>query len=164
MALIIETGAIVADANSFVTLEEIREYAEARGRTLPVDDEDLEPFAHRAMDYIKSRRGDFDGTRVSDTQPLPFPRTGMYIDNVLIADDFMPLELIELQCALTVELANGLDLFPVQTGQAVKRKKTGPLEKEFFGPSLIVSVPILDALIEPLLGSGGRFALRVRRV
>ena len=81
MALIIEDGIIIEDgtnvegANSFVTVEECRAFAEARGLTLPVDDSDVEILLIKAVDYLNSIENRFQGHRYfySDGQNLCFP-------------------------------------------------------------------------------------------
>lgn len=180
MALIIEDGTNVSTANSFVTVDEIRAYAEARGRSLPEDDTELEQLSFRAIDYIISRRNEYQGVITYPAnpdalppvvqQPLPFPRTGMIIDGVTIPSNVIPIDVKNLQNSLIIEGATGTEYWTTtESGQAVKFKKTGPLEKEFFGPSSTgvngyTSMPGIDAIIGPLLKYYGGFPLRVRRI
>lgn len=179
--LVVEDGSNVADANTFVTFEEIQAYAEARGRSLPMTspEEPAEPeideaavniLAIKAMDYIVSRRLEYQGeitytgeAEGETKQLLPFPRTGLYIDGVEVADDEIPIEVKNLQCELVCLAAANIDFFPATNDRALRRSKTGPLEKEWFAPGLRPVMLAVDAMIAPLLGAGA-FALRTRRV
>lgn len=164
MALVIEDGTGIANATSLLTFAEMRTFAEAHGFTVPDDDDALEIHSNNAILYMKSRRSEYDGERLVDDQALPFPRTGQVIDNVLIPDGVIPQEAKDFQAGIIAVLASGIDLFPTTSERALKRKKTGPLESEWFDSDTSPSVPILDALIEPLLGGSGGFALTVRRI
>jgi hypothetical protein len=164
MALVIEDGTGVANATSFATLAEMRAYGLARGVALPTDDAELEVLAVKAVDYIKSRRADFGGNRLTDTQALPFPRTNQSVNDVIVADGEIPQEVIDLQCGIVLELNNGVDFFPASNERLLKRSKTGPIEKEWFDRDITPNVSSVEALIAPLLSDTGGFSLTVRRV
>jgi hypothetical protein len=164
MALLIETGANVPGANSFVTLDEIKAYALARGLILPDDDEVLEQKAILAMDYIKSVEFDFGGERTYTDQPLPFPRIGLYIYDVLFSDVAIPQQAKDAQCQIVWEIStNGVQLFPTSQGAQIKRKRVGPLETEWFEPGGSPMLRSLDAIWWPIM-LRHRFTLRTQRV
>jgi hypothetical protein len=163
VTLLVEDGTNVAGANSFVTLDEIKAYATARNRVIPDDDELLAQYAIRAMDYIVSFRNDFNGERTYDDQPLPFPRSNLYIDRVLFDQTKIPVEIKNVQCQLVIEIAAGVELFPTTQGQNVKRKRVGPLETEWFDPGGFVMVRSVEMLLGPLLARD-KFTLRTQRV
>lgn len=133
MALVIEDGSIVANANSFVTVAEIRAYALARGITVSATDSEVEPHAIKAMDYIevKEAEGRLAGSRVSAEQTLPYPRTGVYIYGVLVPDTVIPNAAKRAQLQLSLDSSQGVNLMPTITSAAVKREKVGPLETEY---------------------------------
>lgn len=87
MPLIIETGAIVPNANSYVTLEEANaymEYSATRVLWAAMTDPDKEAAivqATRAMDATVTWKGD----KVRWDQPRQWPRTGVQIDTGGIA-------------------------------------------------------------------------------
>lgn len=153
MALIKEDGSHVSGANSYSELAEIRAYAEARGRTLPIDDETVEAYAIRAMDYLESFRDRYKGSKAIDGQGLQWPRTDVVIDNVAFAEDAIPIELQNAHSQLTIDVASGVELFPVRTSlQNVRRKKVGPLETEWFeGGGVSPILTALSAYLKPLL-------------
>ena len=168
MALVIEDGSIVANANSFVTVAEIRAYALARGITVSATDSEVEPFAIKAMDFIESKEGQFQGSRVSAAQTLPFPRTGVYIYGNLVPDTVIPNAAKRAQLQLALDSSQGVDLMPTVSGAAVKREKVGPLETEYevSATSGYNGQPDLQAAnswLDLLYGTGG-FTLRTVRV
>lgn len=166
--LVVEDGSIVLNANSYNPTVDIKSYASLRGRTLPDDDALIEAYAIRAMDYIESFAEQFKGVRtVGLDQPLEWPRSGAIIDDVEIDDDYMPLQLLRAQNQLVIEQAAGVVLQPTLTlvGR-VKRKKTGPLETEWFDSvqsGFQPIIPAVDAFLSPLLNLSS-FGLRTLRV
>lgn len=153
--LIPEDGTNVADANSFNTLTEIKAYATLRRRTLPDDDELIEGYAIRAMDYLSSFEDQYKGDRTYDDQTLSFPRSDLVIRNTDFPEDEMPAEIKNAQCQLVIEMAAGVILQPtfVLEGR-IKRKKVGPLDTEWFDGMQSGNepmIPAVDALLSPLL-------------
>lgn len=133
MALVIETGAIVAGATSFVTRSEIVAYAAARGVTLP-DESTTDVHAIAAMDYLRTQC--FRGELVDLAQPLMFPRKGLIDgDTVDGYEHTIPAAIKQAQLQLALDSANGVVLVASRNPAAeLKRVKVGPLEREFFAP------------------------------
>lgn len=159
MALIVETGAIVANANSFNTLSELRAYALARGVTLSADDATVEAQSFKAMDYIAAQESRMNGNRVSIDQELCYPRECVTINGFEVASDAVPKTLKSAQCQLVIDVHNGIDLMPSAQGAVVKREKVGPLETEYaVSGGMTGRAPELtaaDNLLAPLYGAGG---------
>jgi hypothetical protein len=154
MALIIEDGNIVSNANSYVTLAEARAFALARGVTLSAVDATLEPFVIKAMDFLESLRSEYQGTKISKDQRLQWPRTGVVCDGFDIADDEIPTVLKDAQCQLIVDGSSGSDLLPNSDGREVIREKIDVLETEY-APSSSGGTPSPTftkalALLQPL--------------
>jgi len=78
MALVIEDGSIVSGANSYVTLDEYRAWANLRGITASDSDAVLERYVLRAMDYFEQLL--FIGNKANENQLLQWPRTEALID------------------------------------------------------------------------------------
>lgn len=157
MALVIEDGSLVAGANSFVTVAEVRAFAGARTSTLPVADADVEASCIRAMDYINAFRDKFKGSKVAATQALQWPRSGAYVDGFEVAETEIPQVLKSAQCQLAVDAA-ALDLQPSGDGREVIREKVDVLETEYrpgAGGNPQPALTKARALLEPLLRSGG---------
>ena len=76
MALVVETGAGLADADSFISLIGARAFAARYGITLPVDDTAAEVNLRQGCQYVVLQEKCFNGSRLTSTQALPWPRTG----------------------------------------------------------------------------------------
>lgn len=163
MALIVETGAIVDNANSYVDLAYARAYATARGLTLSAVDATLEAQLITAMDYLESLRSQYQGAKIGGLQ---WPRYGVFIDGVELASNTIPRELKDAQCRLAFEVSNGVDLMPTTSGKFAKREKVGELEVEYsegLSTSQQPSFTVVDNLLAPLLKQGS-FRLTTLRV
>jgi hypothetical protein len=169
MALVVEDGTLVTpNANSYVTLDEIRAYALARNITLSDDDEVVSGQGVQATDYLETFRAQYKGDLVVPTQPLAWPRVGAIINDVAFPSDDIPVELMKAQCQLVCEQARGVVLQPtfVYEGR-IKRKKIDRLETEWFDGAQTgnqPSMPMVDALLTELLNSSSAFALHTVRV
>ena len=168
MTIIVENGSNVANANSYITVATLRDYATARGVTLPADPA-CEPLLIKAVDYINSFRGRYQGTKTYSDQTMLFPRNGMTIDGETFPKDAIPQELKDAQAQAAIYAAT-TDLNPITTGaQVVKREKIGPIDTEY-SETLAVkfldsgpSFPLVDVLLEPLFGSQGGFFITTVR-
>jgi len=97
MALIIEDGSQVVNANSYVTDAEYTTYATLKGLTVGATAEIRELELLRAMDYLQGFESSMQGTRASSTQGVSFPRYNVVLYSYLLASDFIPKELKESQ-------------------------------------------------------------------
>lgn len=167
MAIVVEDGSgSNPAAYAFVTQNEVIAYALARGIELEAGAE-LDVQIVKSTDFIVSKETDFAGSRTNDTQPLPFPRTDLAIYDVDVPVDAIPLQVKNLQCGLVMAMVAGFDFFPATSEAGLRRKKTGPLEKEWFAPGggvSSISHPTVDALLAPLLSDQSGWPLRVVRV
>lgn len=170
MAIIVEDGSGKIDANSYVTVTEAREYAIARGVTLP-DDDKVEAYLTIAMDYLETLK--YRGRRSYPDHPqaLSWPRANVQVDCTYLPSDKIPRQITSAQKQLVVEQAAGRSLMPSSDGTVVKRKKVDVLEKEFFSPEELgqsggplPTFPLVDALLVDLIAGGGGFRLRTERV
>lgn len=170
MTIIVEDGSNIANANSYITVEQLTAYADARGVTLPATDQLKEPLLIRAIDYINSFRGRYQGTKTYSDQAMLFPRNGMTIDLETFPKDAIPQELKDAQAQAAIYAAT-TDLNPITTGdQVVKREKIGPIDTEYSetlaakfldsGPSF----PLVDLLLAPLFGTQGGFFITTVRL
>lgn len=117
MAIIVEDGTGTNPlANSYVSEAELTTYATDRGITLTGT---AAVLLINAMDWIESQT--YAGSKTSDTQPLQWPREGVYIDGVLVANDTIPKTLKDLQMRVAVDTDAGSDYSGVSS-QAVKQE------------------------------------------
>jgi len=89
MALTVEDGTLVSNANSYISVANFVAWADARGITYPALPE-LEQKILRAMDYIECLN--FVGQKHEETQSLQWPRDYVYIDGYSVDSDEIPKE------------------------------------------------------------------------
>lgn len=167
MALIIEDGTGLPNANSYVSIEDVRAYAAERAYTLPTDDAELEPLIHLATDWFEAFT--FPSARFVATQALSFPRDRIVVDTVVYTPPSIPPIVARIICEATFT-ATTIDLAPSVAGSAnglLKRKKVDVLEREWFAPTgswdFLPRIPKLDALMQKLCYPNGMGSLMVYR-
>lgn len=171
MALTIEDGSGVPNANSYVSVAEIKAFNEARGITLPSSDDDIEKLAVEAYDYVESFRSQYQGQKTNldpDVQNSQWPRTGVVIDGWDCPPDRIPSNLKNAQCrAASYSYSDG-PLMP-SSSAAVVREKIDVLEVQYAEPqtsdgqTITPSFPEVDNYLEPLFSSGGGYRVKVIR-
>lgn len=166
MSLVIENGTIVPNAQSYVTVAEVIAFAAARGIVLPATtDAAVEILIHKAMDLLESIEAQFQGTRVSDTQVLAWPRKDVSLNGFPVAETTIPALLKKGLCQLATDAAT-TDLMPIGTGREVIEEKVDVLSTKYAERGNTAPQPHLTAFyaaIDPLLASGGVFNLELTR-
>lgn len=156
MAIIVEDGSIVAGANSFVSVTAYVSFALLRGIVTANPEQEL----IKSMDYLNTRP--YKGSKVSATQPLPFPRLNLIIDGFLVPHDSIHKDLIKAQLMTAIEISNGNDSLAA-VGRAVISEKLGPMETTFQGGST-VKLPAISAYLNKFISGGSnKIALSVFR-
>lgn len=157
MALIIEDGTGVDNANSYATVAELYTYASERGQALSVSNEAAEALLIKAMDYIEGKFGQrWQGVRSNSAQALAWPREGVWLDGVAIEANEIPRNLLYGQLSAAVEAVDN-ELQP-NVAPAVKREKVGDLEVEYTNSGKRYAVSAFakpDALLRPLCVNRG---------
>lgn len=158
MALIVEDGTGVANADSYTSVGTARTYALKRGITLSAVDATLEVYLTKALDYLETLADRYKGTKVADTNALQWPRKDVIIDGVNLATNVIPKNLIGAQIMLAVAVQGGLELLPTVDGTPfIIEDTTGPLTTKYSEKITVSGVPIVrsaDALLLPLLRGG----------
>lgn len=157
MALVIEDGTGVAEADSFVTAQAIVDFALKRGIIITL--EAAEIHAIKAMDYFYTLclLGEvaFPGV-----QWVPYPRMGLIAGDTEAGFEYeIPRNVTLAQLHLAVDSFNGIELVPSRKAEPkLKRRKTGPIEREYFeAVDYLPDLPMVDALMSPLkCGQGAR--------
>lgn len=184
MALIVETGEGLEDADSYVSLADANTYATNRGLTFPVSGSAeiiaaAEGALRRATTWIDGTyRVQFPGQRrYGRDQALEWPRLDAYdsfIPSTLLPEDELPRELVQATIEAAVrELANPGSLNPdVVAGKVQKSVKVGDVAVEYFQGSNGVydmrpTMTIISGILSPILmvssySSGGLTAVSVR--
>ena len=129
MTLIVETGSIIANANSYVSVNDAQAFLSARGVSIDHNDNKCESLLLRSMDVLNAL--DYCGTRSTVAQALPFPRSGVSLsDSRPLADNAIPPELIAAQVWCAYYIWMGSDPSAVSVA-GVKREKVDALEVEY---------------------------------
>jgi len=156
MVLIIEDGTIVTGANSFTTDVEFLAYADARGFTLPVDEDERNALQILAMDYLFSVECKLDGCRVSIEQELMYPRVGACVNGFNIPSNSVPKNIKNAQMELAVQ-ANTSELLINKTNQNIQSESIDTLSISYFsgGSWEQVNTGRADAYLKPLYENCG---------
>lgn len=110
MALVVETGAGVAGANSYTSLVDAQAFIDARGLTATL----TEGLLLSAMDTLNAVR--LRGHKTLDTNPLPCPRHTLYdIEGYLLPSNTIPAGIIAAQIWLAYYALQGSDTAAVAT-------------------------------------------------
>ncbi|MFT6347030.1 MAG: hypothetical protein ACJAYB_000011 [Psychromonas sp.] len=134
MALIVETGAGVASAESFTTDAEFVAYAAKFGVTLPALESDRDILQRKAIKLILQyeSRNSFKGLKVDPlNQNLPYPRKYVYIHCELLASNVIPHQLKTAQLEAGLIANTGQSLITDETVQDLKVGKLNNMEAEF---------------------------------
>jgi hypothetical protein len=169
MALNVEDGTIVANANSYATLVFIKSYAADRGVVISDDDPAVTTsFAIKATDYIETFARQFVGTQKTVGQSLSWPRSNVtYSDGTPFPDNVIPITLQQAEAQLVIEQMQGIDLMPSVNTPMVIREKIDVLETQYsekIGVSLQPWMPRVEALLSKLFYNSSGLAMRSVRV
>jgi hypothetical protein len=165
MAIVVETGAVVAGANSYVSVADLRDYADDRGISLPSDDTTCEPLLIKATDYLEAQRNRYQGYKTASTNPLQFPRADVWIDGYELSSTAIPVELKKAQMQLACD-AYTQDLMPSElptTKGALVSQKIDVIEVTYSQPASKRSQPWFqkaESFLQPLYQRNGLFAVR----
>ena len=128
MALVVETGAVIEGANSYVSLDDANEY---------LTDRDIEVTLSvgqllRGADYINSFRTRYKGYKQSAiTSNMQWPRAFAVIDDYLIRGDVIPDVIPDAQIEAALEFALGKDPLSTVDTRPIKREKVDVIEREY---------------------------------
>ncbi len=156
--LIVEDGSIVADANSYITYDYAENYHALRGNSAWAagDASDKQFAIIRATQAVDSiYKGQWSGSQTEyGTQELEWPRQGVWVGDVEIADDTIPTALKKAVCEAALrELASPNSMMPdLDRGGKIKRVKADTVEVEYSeGASSTTSFTAIDGLLVDLI-------------
>lgn len=128
ITIIVEDGTIVENANSYVSLEDLREYAGMNNYEISTDDETVKLAMLQACDFLNGL--DYIGSPASAYAGMAFPRV---IDGL---EGVIPSQIVKAQCYLTCNaLLGDIELFTtdVNTGNlGIASEKVSVLETSYF--------------------------------
>lgn len=154
--LIIEDGSGVANANSYATLAQTRQFATDRGISLPSVDDEIAAMLIKAVDYLESVECKYQGARTSIGQSLAWPRKNVTLNGVAFPANVIPKNLVNAQIQCAIAINAGFDLLPNYGAEdMIVKEKTGPIETEYADPLQVDRIPTIsaaNALLAPLFG------------
>lgn len=163
MALVVEDGSGLANADSYVSLDDALTIATSFGQSFAIsgDDEALaEAALRRATLWIDAAYGvRFPGwKRRYRAQALQWPRQGAYDTNVIpqyIPEDEVPVEIKRATVIAAVrEKASPGSLSPdITPGEITKRLKVGSYEEEYFGAGGVADQRPVVSMVDDVLAS-----------
>jgi len=132
MALTVEDGTVVPNADSYVTVAEYAAYAAARGWTIRDTTGEDEQDLRRAYDVL-NRKFEFRGRPANeDVQTGEFPRY-IFKDqfNYLTPPDEVPQRVKDAQIEIAYIIRGGIDpMAVVETSKTSEKIKVGPIETD----------------------------------
>lgn len=147
--------AVTVGTNSYIDEAELIAYASLRG----VSVDNATPILIKAMDYLESQS--FKGAKTDSAQPLQWPRTGVYIDGVLIDSETVPQQTKDAQAVIAMSIEAGYD--PLATyGPAVKSEKVDVITVTYKDSARATDYnPDITRVLEPIVetSSGGQIVL-----
>ena len=134
--VIVETGAIVANANSFVAAADVQQFADDRGLTWSGTTDALAQAVIKAGDYLRDEHlFPWRGLRKSRLQTMPWPRVGAVErrSEDEFTDSEIPWRLKEAQKWLAVATLGGTVLQPtLARGGQIQTKKIDVISTTWF--------------------------------
>lgn len=168
MTIVVETGAGLADAESYASVAQYKARCDALGVSYAdISDTVIEQRLRLGFEHMgEAYRLRWAGNRVSATQAGDWPR-----DNVPVRDgpgssrypsfypnNSIPTAVLTANIDLAVKAADG-PLTPDLT-QAIKREKVGAIETEYADYSRATkSYPAIDARLTPFFAAQGGIAI-----
>jgi hypothetical protein len=130
--LIIEDGSIVTGANSFVTDDEFKAYADIRNIDIPATQPDREALLVLAIDYLFSIEPELQGYRTDSTQSLPFPRIGVCLNQYPMDAHFIPQNVKNAQMELAIQAGQSDILVSEQSQSLASFSVDGVYSETYF--------------------------------
>lgn len=158
--------ALVVGTNTYASEAELSAYASAREIDIAGTPSAL---LTNAMDYLATLEDRWQGSRTSASQPLAWPRTGVYVYGTALADDAIPQSLKDAQCRLALDVDSGIALLPTVSagskGSVIE--ETVDVVTVKYAEGANNTQPVFTAamgLLKPLMKAGGGINFEVRRV
>lgn len=163
MALVIEDGTGVAGAESYVTVEQFRDYASKRDRDVSAlvdQDAKIEALLRNSMDYMQAQ--DYRGIMSYPlVQSLAWPRTDYWVCTDDTATSLLPPAILQAQIVIALDIFDGND--PLETTSSedavpIIQETIGPITTKYASPGGgEVPTPVLrraDSILAPWLSYG----------
>lgn len=155
--IIVEDGTIVENANSYVTDDEFKSYANLRCFDVPPTQPERESLLILGMDYLASQESKMQGVRVDSTQELSYPRVGVCLYNQPVSASAIPANLKQAQIELAIQAKESPLLISENTQNLASFNVDDVYAETYFsgGSWTEVRTDRADAYLSPLLKNGG---------
>ena len=120
MALIVENGSNIANADSYISQADAVTLAAKYGWDFPDEAGSEIPLRNAAL-YLEKYRNNYQGSKVYSDQSLQWPRDPVYIDDVYNEPDVIPQALINAQVAIASAIHDGANIFGTSFGNVTSR-------------------------------------------
>lgn len=167
MALIVEDGTGLSNAESYCSIEFATAHLTARGKGDLWDAvDDQEAALRAATDYmVQSYRSRWKGTRRSSSQALDWPRYNVVLDDVegdpYLDSDFVPQE-VKQACAELALRASTADLL-ADVSRQTSSESVGEVSVSYFdGQPQQTQYEAIERRIAPYIG-GGSHSIAIAR-
>jgi hypothetical protein len=165
MALVVENGTGLANAESYISVANADARHSAFGNTAwaAISTTALkESYLRQATAYmVQAYRERWSGIRINATQALDWPRAQVVVDGYSIDSDAVPADIANACADLALKAASAA-LAP-DLERAVVRKKIGPLETEYSPHSPQAKrYRAIDMALAPYLKGSSAMAMLVR--
>lgn len=161
MSLVVETGLGLSNAESYASVADSVAYHTAQGSDtwLTITTTQQEQALRRATQYLTGKyRLRWAGSRMTTSQALDWPRSLVPVVDTpyrsYYPNNIVPSELVAACCSMALRAAAG-ELLSDQ-GQRAASVTVGPISTTFeSGAPVATQYPEIDALLRPLLKTGG---------
>lgn len=163
MSLVVETGACITGAESYISVADADTYAALHWVSthawFTASDGDKEIWLRVATQYLESRfRSQWKGTRKTEAQALAWPRYSVVDeDDYSVDSDSIPQRLRDAQCEVAKRLCEGTDLDPDVDYLSLQKSVTaGPVSVEFRDGPTGKRIEQVEKLLAGLIERQGR--------
>lgn len=143
MALIVEDGTGLEDAQSYVSLTDATTRMDLLGLTGTLTESAL----YIAFQYVNAKC--YEGTPTNPLQSGAFPRSSLWINGAKYPSDKIPQDVIDAQIIVATQSLT-MSLWGTDNGRSIKRNKVDVIEQEFFEGATsgqTISVERADSLL-----------------
>lgn len=161
MAIIVEDGTIVANANSYITTDEYEAYLESLGVSI-TDFDAAEVQMIKAAQFIDSHEANLKGSLTDRDQAMAYPRHDLFIDGWSWASDEIPRQVILAQLSIANDIRGGEDPYnPTVNKVTTEERVEGAVTVKYASgkPSKISKQSTSNAVMNSLLRSSGMFSV-----
>lgn len=167
MAIIVEDGSIVDDADSYVSRADYIAYAATLGITI-ADVDATDSQLRKATQYIDQHEDNLKGVLVERDQPLAYPRGSLSINGWYWASDEIPRNVILCQMAYALDINAGFDPWnpDVNPNQVVKSERVEGAVAVVYAvkdSKKLNRSSTADALLNSLLLNSGLYSIALVR-